>query len=262
MKLIKAYYTDIGIKKHINEDSLLIKSASTSKGKIVLAMICDGMGGLSNGELASATVIEAFSNWFENELKNLMKDQQFNVYSMQKSINNVLIQKSQDIMNYGYQNKVRLGTTATGIILFDNQYIIFHVGDTRIYCISDKIEQLTEDQTWINNEIKQGNMDISQIKTDPRRNVLLQCIGASKVVHPDFYYGTIKDNDIFLLCSDGFRHEISDDEIFSYVNLHYFQSEDIMNDYLKELVELNKSRKVLDNITVIAIRLEEDKDVD
>ena len=102
-------------------------------------------------------------------------------------------------------------------------------------------------------------MDISQIKTDPRRNVLLQCIGASKVVHPDFYYGKVKENDIFLLCSDGFRHEISDDEISAYVNLHYFQSEGVMNDCLKELVDLNKSRKELDNITVIAIRLEEDE---
>lgn len=60
--------TDIGISKNTNQDSVLIKHASYDGGEVLLAVICDGMGGLARGELASATVIRAFAKWFDEEL--------------------------------------------------------------------------------------------------------------------------------------------------------------------------------------------------
>ena len=60
--------TDIGIVKQTNQDSVLIKHGEAKVGEILLAVICDGMGGLEKGELASATVIRAFSKWFDEEL--------------------------------------------------------------------------------------------------------------------------------------------------------------------------------------------------
>ena len=60
--------TDIGIRKNINQDSVLVKHAETELGEILLAVVCDGMGGLDKGELASATVIRSFATWFEQEL--------------------------------------------------------------------------------------------------------------------------------------------------------------------------------------------------
>ena len=67
-----AIHTDVGIKKETNQDSLLVKQAVTEKGNIILAVVCDGMGGLEKGEVASATVINAFSVWFENELPTIL----------------------------------------------------------------------------------------------------------------------------------------------------------------------------------------------
>ena len=61
--------TDKGIIKKTNQDSLLIKHGKSEKGEILLAIICDGMGGLEKGELASATVIREFTNWFDNNLR-------------------------------------------------------------------------------------------------------------------------------------------------------------------------------------------------
>ena len=65
MKYEIAVQTDIGIKKDTNQDSCCVKEAVTEKGNILFAVICDGMGGLAKGEVASATLVKTFSNWFE-----------------------------------------------------------------------------------------------------------------------------------------------------------------------------------------------------
>ena len=61
-----AYHTDTGIKKQSNQDSILLSAIASQKNEILLAVLCDGMGGMAKGELASATVIRAFSEWFRN----------------------------------------------------------------------------------------------------------------------------------------------------------------------------------------------------
>lgn len=60
-----------------------------------------------------------------------------------------------------------------------------HVGDTRLYHIGNKLEQLTYDQTFIAREIRKGTMTAEQAKTDKRRNMLLQCVGASEILEPE-----------------------------------------------------------------------------
>ena len=68
MDFLFACNSDVGIQKKTNQDSCCMRQAETDKGNILFALICDGMGGLSKGELASATLIKVFSDWFENNL--------------------------------------------------------------------------------------------------------------------------------------------------------------------------------------------------
>lgn len=68
MHFVATADTDIGIAKNTNQDSMLIKQGMVDDTEVLLAAICDGMGGLSKGELASATVIRAFAKWFDEEL--------------------------------------------------------------------------------------------------------------------------------------------------------------------------------------------------
>lgn len=71
MKCIGAIATDKGIVKAVNEDSACLKIAETPDGKtIAMAVVCDGLVGLSRGELASATVIRRFVRWFDEELSS------------------------------------------------------------------------------------------------------------------------------------------------------------------------------------------------
>ena len=259
MKFNYGYCSDIGIEKEINEDSLLISSAITSKGRIFLALVCDGMGGLSNGELASGTVIKRFSDWFVDDLPAILKNKFFKLDNLQDPLTRVLKELNQRILFYGHQNKINLGTTATGIVVFNNQYLIFHVGDTRIYQINQEIVQITEDQTWLNDVLKHNTFSKEEAYKDPRKNALLQCIGASKTVIPDFYYGKVRNGDLYLICSDGFRHMVNKNEIFKELIFKLFVSKEEITNKLQRLIELNKKRNETDNITALAFQCYEEE---
>ena len=72
MDLLIAAHTDVVIRKKTNQDSVLIKVADTDCGKVCFAAVCDGMGGLRKGELASATLIRDFSDWFDSEFPEIL----------------------------------------------------------------------------------------------------------------------------------------------------------------------------------------------
>lgn len=134
------------------------------------------------------------------------------------------------------------------------KYILGHVGDTRIYHLSDTIQILTEDHTLIARELQRGNLTIEQAEQDSRRNVLMQCIGVNEYLKPQSGQGRIEREEAFLLCSDGFRHKISSSEIRTLLNPGRFHTSGEMRTELLRLVELNKQRKETDNITAIYIK--------
>ena len=72
MGFLSVLHSDVGIKKNTNQDSVLIKVASTDYGEVMLAVVCDGMGGLAKGEVASSALITMLSNWFENDLPKFL----------------------------------------------------------------------------------------------------------------------------------------------------------------------------------------------
>ena len=117
---------------------------------------------------------------------------------------------------------IYLGTTITAFLLAGNRFFVWHVGDSRLYKISSsKIERLTNDHTVIAKEVAEGRLTEKEAKNDPKRNVLLQCIGASERVKPDMFCGEVKKGDILLLCSDGFRHEIVCQQLRQYCEANH-----------------------------------------
>lgn len=252
MRYLATADTDVGTTKNINQDSILIKHASTKKGEVLLAVICDGMGGLSKGELASATVIRAFSAWFDREMPYELENLDLRVIGCKWE--QLLLQLNSDIMVYSQKVGARLGTTFSGILFVDDIYLIVHVGDSRIYYLSStSTEQLTEDHTFVAREIRRGNMTPEQAKTDSRRNVLLQCIGASQIVAPQVLHGRVKRG-IYLVCSDGFRHEISEAELVGTLNASLMTDKARMHENARYLIDLVKSRGERDNISAVLIK--------
>lgn len=253
MKYIGTAVTDVGISKSTNQDSICIKIADTKQlGQIAMAIICDGMGGLAKGELASAAVIRVFENWFNTQLPKQLDN--LDLKEVAGRWDYMIKEQNYKILEYGKQIGANLGTTFTGMLMVKNQYVIVHVGDTRVYKIGENIRQLTEDQTFIARELKKGTMTPEQAKTDSRRNMLLQCVGASRTVSPDILYGEVTGDTIYMLCSDGFRHVLNEQEIYEKLNPKSAATMDILNQNAKILIEEAKKRNEKDNISVALIR--------
>ena len=253
MNFIISANTDIGIVKNTNQDSLSVKVINTSIGRMSFAILCDGMGGLAKGEVASASVIRAFDEWANTQLP-LLCGAPLVAGTIKAQWEKILLDQNSIIKTYGARQGVKLGTTAVIMLLTDSQYFIMNVGDSRAYEFTENMVQLTNDQTFVAREVALGNMTPEHAEVDERRSVLLQCIGASEEVYPDFFVGETKQNATYMLCSDGFRHEITPAEIFAKFQPSVILDDVTMNQNTLELIELNKQRNERDNISVVLVR--------
>ena len=256
MRFSAVYNTDVGIKKKTNQDLLAIKIAETPDGQALFSLVCDGMGGLAKGEVASKEVICAFCDWFDQQFAEMVKNESFSEGALKYQWLHLAVDMNEKIKAYGEQNGIMLGTTISAILMYRGRYYIVHVGDSRIYQMSSTVQQLTADQTLVAREIAAGRLTPEQAETDSRRSVLLQCIGASPVVEPDFVAGDIQAGATYMICSDGFRHKISNDEMMSKIGPAACGTEAEMEDGCRFLTELVKYRKETDNITVVLIKTE------
>lgn len=253
MDYIASASTDIGISKKTNQDSAAVKGITVEDKKCVLGILCDGVGGLQMGEIASATMVKAFGKWMTERMpyllaKGVTEDDVKNEWA-------ALIGKyNEKIKVYGAQKRVKIGTTLAAILLLEDKYYIVNIGDSRVYEIEKEAEVLTRDQTIVERELEMGKLTPEQAKKDPRRNILLQCIGVSDTVYPEFFTGERKANAVYMLCSDGFRHEISSEEIYEHFKPENMTTVEKMKEKELVLIELNKQRREQDNISVITIR--------
>lgn len=217
-----------------------------------MAVVCDGLGGLSRGELASATVIRRFVRWFDEELSSAYD--QLTMHDFAGQWNRIIREQNDLIKEYSRAHNETIGTTVSGILIIDGLYIIIHVGDSRVYEIAHGIKQLTKDHSLMQREIEHGRLTKEEAENDPRRGVLLQCVGASKVVKPQTISGEIRGNTTFVLCSDGFRHMIDEKEMYERIVSDSIG--DVADIYRKEndLINVIKSRNERDNITVVALK--------
>ena len=253
MNFIVSANTDVGIAKSTNQDSLSVKVLHTPQGRMIFAILCDGMGGLAKGEVASASVIRAFDAWVQNELP-LLCATPIEETSLRAQWERIVREQNRIIGGYGAQHGIRLGTTAVIMLLTQTHHFIMNVGDSRAYVLTDHLTLLTKDQTLVAREVELGNITEEQAHSDPRRSVLLQCIGASDEVYPDMFTGDAQANAVYMLCSDGFRHEITPTEIYEKLQPGALFDENTMHNKVAELIELNKQRQERDNISVALVR--------
>lgn len=252
MGFLTAYCTDKGIRKETNQDALLIKLAATSVGEVAFICVCDGMGGLQRGELASSIVVKRLSNWFEQELPHLLESEDMGKEICQ-SLKKIILQENAQISRFGEKHGIRLGTTLTGMLVIGKDYFVVHIGDTRLYEIGNTIRQITQDQTLVHKEVEMKRLTKSQAEKDPRRSILLQCIGASPKLEPEFLAGTFHEQVVYMICCDGFRHEITSEEILEGFHPQLLQNEELMYNQCRHYIEINKNRMEKDNITVVLL---------
>lgn len=254
MRYIVSAETDVGTKR-INQDSVLVKHATIADKEVLFVAICDGLGGLKMGEVASGTVVNAFSTWFEESLPYEFGSE-INFDIIERKWELLLRELNGSILEYGKENDTVLGTTFSGILFIDQQYLFIHVGDTRIYHIDPRghVYQLTLDHTFVAREVARGNMTEDQARTDRRKNTLLQCVGATELLRPQKEQGVVKAGS-YLLCSDGFRHEISEAEISEHFRNDVLWDKETMHRNSRLLIDRAMQRGEKDNISVVAIKV-------
>lgn len=254
MKFLTAVHTDIGIKKNTNQDSALVIEAESDFGRILLTVLCDGMGGLAKGEVASSTVIHAFTRWFEEDLVKLLSSTNDFESAIFDAWAVIVDDCNKRIAAYARSLRIGMGTTLNAVLFLNGRYYIVNIGDTRTYLVTDNLYQLTKDQTFIQREMDMGRMTPEEARVSPQRNVLLQCIGASEYIQPDYFSGDLAPGQVYMQCSDGFRHIITPEEIYQCFAPANLMDEKAMTDNAVYLTDLNKYRREQDNITVILVK--------
>lgn len=253
MNYIIAASTDVGLAKSTNQDSYSVQVFSTPQGKMVFAVLCDGMGGLAKGELASASVVHAFVQWSRTRLPVLCT-REITDREIREEWVRLVTEYNQKLKLYANSMDTNMGTTVTAMLLTQNRYYILNVGDSRAYEITQQAVVLTKDHTVVAREVELGKLTEEQAEQDPRRSVLLQCVGASPEVLPDLFFGTVKRDAVYMLCSDGFRHKISAQEIQQTLQPGRMCSAEEMKANMDLLIEQIKQREERDNISVLTIR--------
>ena len=152
-------------------------------------MVCDGIGGLSEGEQASSYVVRQMANWFMSEGYKL------NLKKQQRMIQQLCFQIHEEIMEYGKEKGIRLGTAVIIVLMNRRRILWFHIGDCRLYLIGDKnVRKLTEEH-----HDKRGN--------------LIRAIGVGEWHQPVIGSRRVGKKDKFLLCTDGFYRNMDREEL-------------------------------------------------
>lgn len=251
MHYVSMCHSDIGISKNTNQDAIALLHAKRGQEETVMAVICDGLGGLAYGEWASAIVSSTFHDWFCGRIAQLwdLTNPEVIIY---EEWGEMIQQLHRAMKQISERQHVQAGTTLEVLLLLNGQYYLCHVGDCRTYTLTEELCQLTADHSVVQQEVEAGRLTETQALHDSRQSMLWQCVGAGRNVRPDFLTGSIVAGQGFLLCSDGFRRQVSEPEMGRY-GLRSNIREKKMKSVLKKITNHCKKRGETDNISSILI---------
>ena len=234
----------IGHVREINEDNFTVMRGGDHCGS--LAVVCDGMGGVAGGEIASRIGCETFFNFpiYRDGIKP------FNAGSNRKRLERLIQLANNNIREFArhHPRYEGMGTTVSALLFLEDKIVVAHVGDSRIYRLRNgKLKRLTKDQTLLEHLLAAGQIAPEEAFGHPSGHILMQVVGASpqlKRIH------TLVDDlvagDFYLACSDGLSDFVNDDEIQDLVSVEPFEQ------VCENLVGLALQRGGRDNVTVIA----------
>lgn len=224
--------TDRGKVRELNEDSFGYNDN--------IYVVADGMGGHQAGEVASAIAVETIlKTAITGEIKAALKK--------------TLAEANQTIFTQSEQSKEfnGMGTTIAVLFLDDGQAFVTHIGDSRVYYLSNNnLKQLTSDHSLVNELVKTGEITVEEAKSHPQRNILTQALGSNEVLDPKIIKIQVSKGDKFLLCSDGLTGSIPESHIRELMSLEE-EPEAIVNRLIDSANELGGA----DNITALLVEI-------
>ncbi len=251
MRFVVCASTDKGCVRRVNQDRMLAERIETPLGQMAFAVLCDGMGGLDRGEEASEALVLGFAGWLDG-LREERDEEAVADHVIRRQWTGIVERVNAKLLAYGREIGCRMGTTVTAMLITQKRYYLMSIGDTRAYeAAAWGMRQLTVDHTLIQREVERGNLTREQAENAPMNHVLTRCVGMNPEVYPDMFFGNTRKGAVYLLCSDGFRHRVSETEMAETLCKRDGGS---MEKRQRNLIELGKQRGETDNISVITVQ--------
>ncbi len=232
--------THVGLRRKSNQDAILV-----SKEKSFFS-VADGLGGHLGGEVASSLALSRFHDFLDKSMRASFRRSP--IWVIRKAYNEV--NKEIYFQSQKHAELRGMGTTLVMMWVEDQKVYIGNIGDSRAYLFRDNnLWQLTDDHTLGAEESKKGFKIQEEKVISASSNTLTQSVGFTMTVRPDIIYNTPKDEDVFLLCSDGLHGMVSDDGI-----LEILRSENLKNVPKKCTIKA-LSEGGFDNISVVVVKV-------
>lgn len=232
--------TDVGKKRKENQD--YIYTSEKPVGNLPnLFLVADGMGGHKAGDYASRCAIETICDAVG---KSVEKEPEHILRKAIEMANERIFQKSlEDTEMEG------MGTTIVAATCMGQYVQVANVGDSRLYVVGDKIRQITQDHSWVEEMVRMGAMNKEDARTHAKKNIITRALGASQSIEADFFTIQVEAGEEILMCSDGLTNMLDDEEIRMIIK----GQRDIV-EKVEALVKEANNRGGTDNISVILIR--------
>lgn len=235
--------TDTGRVRKSNQDSY---AAGELPGGVAWAVVCDGMGGASGGNVASSMAVKTISEHITSGYREGMGSQ-----SVKNMLESAITAANVRIYDMASSNEGLhgMGTTVVAVLVADGQVYISHAGDSRAYLIGNggELRQLTRDHSVVQEMVETGKLTPDEAKAHPRKNVITRALGVDETIEIDFCEETMQQDDVVLICTDGLTNYIENEDIVQAT------SGCVYYEFADQLIKLANANGGGDNITVVAI---------
>nr|WP_294850680.1 protein phosphatase 2C domain-containing protein [uncultured Sphingomonas sp.] len=236
MRFECASRTDVGLKRKINQDSVL------SVPSRALWAVADGMGGHEAGEVASALVIDALNNMLDGD--TLDRTIEIARRAIGES-NRVLTRMAEQ-----EPGSRSIGTTIVGLVIGSDAYRCFWAGDSRAYLLRNgNMMRISRDHSLVQDMVDAGMLTPREAERHQNSNIITRAVGVAKDIHLDVVGGDALPGDRFLLASDGLTRVVSDAEIAAEM------SDGPPDRAADRLIDLVLARGAPDNVSLIIVAL-------
>jgi len=246
--------TDVGIRRQHNEDRV------TSSSEHGFAVLADGMGGYNAGEVASAMAVEMIGKALEAmpAMPRAKIDDQTG-FTGESMLVRQSIEAANEAIYTTAQNKAEcagMGTTVLVAAFYGDHLTAAHVGDSRMYRLRDNmLSHVTEDHSLVHEQVRRGLLTADDARHSRIKNLVTRALGVDSGVEPDLVEDMTRPEDIYLMSSDGLTDVVSDEAISEILRSHLSN----LAKAGKLLIEMANKAGGPDNISVILIKVEEEK---
>lgn len=250
LEVESAGISDVGLVRHNNED------VWGQLEQYYFYALADGMGGHRAGEVAAKEAVDALLQIVKKKFSEISPEKQ-TLQEMRDLVHDAIVDVNSIVYAISTSNSAYrgMGTTLCCIAVHPTGVIYAHVGDSRIYCLTDgHLKQLTDDHTLAYELIDAGRLDRDKAAGFLYKNIITKSIGNEPFVEPSVASATLHGQDTFLICSDGLTDMLTPPEIQK-IMLHAKDAKSCVED----LVDAAKSSGGIDNITVVVIKIKRKK---